>query len=77
MTKTKIAVTLPPQHVRAAKKAVAEGRAVSVSAYVAQALARQAQEDGLIQLVAVMRAEDGPPTDDDYAWASRVLGTDQ
>jgi len=52
---------------------VNEGRAPSVSAYVARALERQGDADSLGELVAVMRAEDGHPSADDYAWADAAL----
>jgi antitoxin ParD1/3/4 len=71
---TKIAVSLPDELVAAARRAVAEGRAQSVSAYVASAMARQVREDDLSALVAEMRAEHGAPSAQDYAWADRVLG---
>lgn len=71
---TKIAVSLPDELVAAARRAVQEGRAASVSAYVAAALARQVREDDLAALLAEMRAEHGSPSADDYSWADRVLG---
>lgn len=71
---TKIAISLPDELVAAARRAVEEGRAASVSAYVATALSRQVREDDLTALLAEMRAEHGSPSADDYAWADRVLG---
>ena len=71
---TKIAVSLPDELVAAARRAVEEGRAASVSAYVATALARQVREDDLGALLAEMRAEHGSPSAEDYAWADQVLG---
>jgi len=47
MTREKIAVSLPPELVAQAQRAVAEGRAASVSAYVALALQNQAINDDL------------------------------
>lgn len=41
MTRQKIAITLPEEQVAAARRAVAEGRSPSVSAYISQALARR------------------------------------
>lgn len=73
-TRVKIAVSLPRQHVAAAERAVTEGHVPSVSAYVARALERQAHADSLADLVALMRAEDGGPSADDYAWADAALG---
>lgn len=73
MTTVKIAVTLPPEQVTAAKRAVQEGRAASVSAYVSAALAHAEESEGLAALLADMRAEAGPPSEEDYAWAREVL----
>lgn len=70
----KIAVSLPARQVDDARLAVDEGRAASVSAYIAEALAQQHEADALAQLVAAMRAEDGRPDPEDYAWADRALG---
>jgi len=74
MTTTgKIAVSLPVPLIDAAKQAVREGRAASVSSYVAEALARRQQEDALADLVAEWIVEDGYPSAVDYAWADAVL----
>ena len=67
-------MSLPDELVAAAKRAVREGRAASVSAYVATALARQVREDDLTDLLAEMRAEHGAPAAEDYVWADQVLG---
>lgn len=69
----KIAVSLPEQQIEAAKQAVREGRAASVSAYVAEALAHRQQDDALADLVAEWTAHDGAPSVEDYAWADAVL----
>jgi hypothetical protein len=45
-----------------------------VSAYVAAAIAQAERTRGITELVADMRAEDGPPDEADYAWARRALG---
>lgn len=74
MTTVKIAVTLPPEQVKAAKLAVKEGRAPSVSAYVSAALAQREESDGLVALIAEMTAEVGEPSEEDYAWARQALG---
>lgn len=71
---TKIAVSLPDEHVEAARRAVAEGRAASVSAYVAQALAQRGMYDDVAALLADMAAETGAPTEDDRRWARQALG---
>lgn len=69
----KIAVSLPVPQIDAAKQAVREGRAASVSAYVSEALTRRQQDDALADLVAEWMGEDGRPSDDDYVWADAVL----
>ncbi|MGH3851465.1 MAG: hypothetical protein ACRDRT_17530 [Pseudonocardiaceae bacterium] len=71
---SKIAVSLPDELVDAARVAVAEGRAASVSAYVATAMADYAQTDDLALLLADMAAEQGPPAAEDRAWARQALG---
>ena len=71
---TRIAVTLPDEQVFATRQAVADGRARSVSAYVADALAQQMGEDRFVETLAEMRAEVGEPSDEDYAWAKQALG---
>ena len=51
MTTAKIAVSLPTELVEQAHRAVAEGHAASVSAYVARALEEQAKLDDLATLL--------------------------
>jgi Arc/MetJ-type ribon-helix-helix transcriptional regulator len=75
MTTTKIAVSLPAELVEQAKRAVAEGRSSSVSAYVAQALEEQAKLDDLGSLLKEMLAETGGPlTASEREAADRALG---
>ncbi len=74
MTRRKIAITLPEDQVVAARRAVAEGRSPSVSAYIAEALARRDADDELAEMVAEIYAETGPPGDADREWARRALG---
>ena len=59
MTTTKIAVSLPAELVEQAHRAVVEGRASSVSAYVADALEEKAKLDDLASLLDEMLAETG------------------
>ena len=59
---TKIAVSLPDEQVQAAKRAVAAGRAASVSAFVSDALARAVREDSLAELLDEMNLELGEPS---------------
>jgi Arc/MetJ-type ribon-helix-helix transcriptional regulator len=75
MTTTKIAVSLPAELVEQAHRAVAEGRASSVSAYVADALAEKAKLDDLALLLEEMLAETGGPlTAKERRSADRALG---
>jgi len=74
MTRRKIAITLPEDQVAAARRAVAEGRSPSVSAYISQALTRRDADDELAETVAEIYAEAGLPTAADRAWARQALG---
>jgi Arc/MetJ-type ribon-helix-helix transcriptional regulator len=75
MTKAKIAVTLPPALVERAQDAVREGRAPSISAYVASALEEKAKLDELEQMLDEMLAETGGPlTPREQADAAAALG---
>jgi antitoxin ParD1/3/4 len=61
MTTSKIAVSLPDELVRRARRAVAQGRAPSVSAYMAAALEEKVKLDELAQMLADMLDETGGP----------------
>jgi len=75
MTRHKIAITLPEEQVAAARRAVAEGRATSVSAYISQALARRTAEEDMAEIIAEIYAKTGgPPTEEERARARRELG---
>jgi antitoxin ParD1/3/4 len=75
MTSSKIAVSLPAPLVAHARRAVAQRRAESVSAYVAAALAEKAKLDGLADLLQEMLAETGGPlTAEERRAADRALG---
>jgi Arc/MetJ-type ribon-helix-helix transcriptional regulator len=79
---TRITVSLPDQAVAAAKKAVKDGGAASVSAYVAAALAHtygehpgaHEEERPLVKLLAELKAEYGEPSAEAYRWAEEALG---
>jgi antitoxin ParD1/3/4 len=74
MTKVKIAVSLPAELVEQAKRAVAEGRAASVSAYVAEALAEKSSEEDFDALLDQMLEETGgPATPEEIAWVERTF----
>jgi Arc/MetJ-type ribon-helix-helix transcriptional regulator len=73
--KAKIAVSLPAELVERARQAVAEGRAPSVSAYVADALEQKRKLDDLASLLdEMLAATGGPLTAEEAAAADRVLG---
>ncbi len=71
---TKIAVSLPDHLVEAARTAVREGRAASVSAVVADALRSYLRVDTLQSLLDELDAEFGPVSPENLAWADSVLG---
>ena len=70
---TKIAVSLPDHLVEEARAAVAGGRAASVSAYVAEALAEKSGRRTLAELLDEMDAELGVPDAAAVARADRIL----
>lgn len=71
---TKIAISLPEDVLAAARAAVGEGRAASLSGYIATTLAERQNHEDLAALLAEMAAETGSPSDEDRAWARRALG---
>ena len=72
--RSRITVTVDQDTVRTAEAAVAAGRAASVSAWVASAMAERARRESLADVLAEIRAELGPATDEESAWARSVLG---
>lgn len=72
---TKIAISLPDEQVAAAKQAVKDGRAPSVSALISQALDHRLAEYTMADVVAAFIAEDGEPSAEDVAWAKEALRT--
>ena len=72
--RTRVTVTVEEEAVRAAEAAVAAGRAPSASAWVASAMSEQARRESLAAVLAEIRAELGPASDEETAWARSVLG---
>jgi len=71
----KIAISLPRRLAQGARRAVREGRAASVSAYVASALEEKTKLDDLAGLLDEMLAESGGPvTAAERRAADRALG---
>lgn len=73
MTAAKIAITIPEEQLAQVRRAVRGGRAESVSAYIAKALAEQGRETSLRALVQDLVREHGEPSRKDESWARRVL----
>ena len=73
----KVTVSLPVERVREAKRAVAEGRAPSLSSYVASALERREEGDSLAAIVAEMIGEAGEPSEPARRWARKALGLEE
>ncbi len=75
MTKAKIAITLPRPLLATARRAVKQGAAESVSAYVTSAMEEKAKLDDLRVMLDEMLAESGgPPTAQERREAERMLG---
>ena len=71
----KIAVSLPARAAESARRAVRQGRAPSVSAYVAAAIEDRAKLEDLATLLDTMLAESGGPlTAAEQRRADRALG---
>jgi Arc/MetJ-type ribon-helix-helix transcriptional regulator len=69
---TKIAVSLPDELVKQAREAVREGRASSVSAYIAESVTQRERKDSLIELLDDLDRELGPPDAAAQVWANGV-----
>jgi Arc/MetJ-type ribon-helix-helix transcriptional regulator len=75
MTKAKIAITLPRPLLANARRAVKNGRADSVSAYVVSALEEKAKLDDLKAMLDDMLLETGGPlTQTERREAERMVG---
>ena len=74
MQRVRVTVTVRPQVLAAAQEEVAAGRASSVSAWVDQAMEEKARREELAGLLAEMRSEDGPATEEEDEWARCALG---
>jgi hypothetical protein len=72
--RTRVTVTVDDATVRAGEEAVAAGDAPSLSAWVAAAMVERASRERLSSVLAEIRAELGPATEEETAWARSVLG---
>ena len=59
-----------------ARQAVADGRASSLSGFIASTLAERQHHEELAELLAEMAAETGGPSKEDRRWARQALGLD-
>lgn len=73
MNSAKVALSMPAEFVRLAKKEVAAGRAKSLSAFVSEAVYEKLRRDELTAILDAMDAEHGKPTKAATTWAKRVL----
>jgi hypothetical protein len=69
----KLAITVPAAQARAIKRAVAEGSAESVSAFLSAAVAEKLAQDALDEVVAEMKREFGEPEADLYSEVEAAL----
>ena len=69
----RITVSLPDDLVAVAQAAVRDGRAASVSAYVASALREKAGRESVADVLAEWRSEAGPLLADEEAWVQESL----
>ena len=73
MNSAKVALSMPADVLRLAKKEVAAGRAKSLSSFVAEAVDEKLRRDELAAILDAMDSEHGKPTKEATAWAKRVL----
>jgi hypothetical protein len=74
MQKARVTVTVRRDVLAKAERQVRRGRAKSVSAWVDAAMEEKARREDLAALLTEMKAENGPPTAKEEAWARAVLG---
>ena len=73
MTAAKVALTIPADVLRLAKKRVKAGRAKSLSAFVSEAVDEKLQRDELTRILDDMDARHGPPGKAARTWAKQAL----
>jgi Arc/MetJ-type ribon-helix-helix transcriptional regulator len=69
----KVTVSLTPDRIDAIRRAVAAGRAESISAYVSAAIDEHAERDTLTMLLDELDAELGPPPAPAERWADGAM----
>ena len=73
MNAAKIAVTIPADTLKLARKQVKQGHAKSLSALMAQALDEKISRNELTEILDAMDREFGKPNRAAQAWAKRVI----
>jgi Arc/MetJ-type ribon-helix-helix transcriptional regulator len=73
MTTAKVALSIPAEVLKKAKKQVARGRAKSLSAFVSEALDDKLQREELDVILDAMDRELGEPSKEAKRWARNVL----
>lgn len=71
----KIAISLPDEQVESARRAVAEKRSASVSAYISEAIAERERSRTLAELLTDWETEEGPVSQEALDWADQQLGS--
>ena len=73
MNSAKVALSMPAEVLRLAKKEVAAGRAKSLSSFVSEAVDEKLRRDELTAILDAMDAEYGKPARAATIWAQRIL----
>ncbi|MBK6580255.1 MAG: hypothetical protein IPG17_29635 [Sandaracinaceae bacterium] len=74
MRKARVTVTVRKEVLAKVERQVRKGRAKSVSAWVDAAMEEKSRREDLAALLTEMKAENGPATAKEEAWARAVLG---
>jgi Arc/MetJ-type ribon-helix-helix transcriptional regulator len=74
MTPSKVALTIPSEVLKEAKRQVAKGRAKSLSSFVSEALDDKLRRDELHAILEEMDRVEGEPRKAAKRWARNVLG---
>jgi len=72
MTTAKVAISMPSEVLRVARREVKAGRAKSLSALVSAAVDEKLRRDELASILDAMDVEHGPPSSEEAAWARRL-----
>jgi hypothetical protein len=73
MNSAKVALSMPADVLRLAKKEVASGRAKSLSSFVSDAVDEKLRRDELTAILDAMDVDHGKPAKAATTWARRVL----